>query len=202
METQWNVADNSMMPLCPSSYNPYWTGMQAGIDGYAHPYGGPLPYMGYGLGPSDIAFGFLAQDPFGAQGYLMPPGPPQMYASCFVLFLFMLSPFVFCFFVFMNVNKRGKSFFGTDTVSFGLWLREDKVPFICLFMVVYVCLQFSYDGYEHVTDRDRNFQSNNRDLANFGMAFNAGPPIVSREQFEARKADLRRKHEIESRGNR
>lgn len=118
VETQWNVADNSMMPLCPSSYNPYWTGMQAGIDGYAHPYGGPLPYMGYGLGPSDIAFGFLAQDPFGAQGYLMPPGPPQM------------------------------------------------------------------------------------DLANFGMAFNAGPPIVSREQFEARKADLRRKHEIESRGNR
>lgn len=31
---------------------------------------------------------------------------------------------------------------------------------------------------------------------------NAPPPIMSREQFEARKADLRRKREIERRGER
>lgn len=44
---------------------------------------------------------------------------------------------------------------------------------------------------------------NFRDLAaDFGMGFNAGPPIMSREEFEARKADLRRKREIERRGER
>jgi E3 ubiquitin-protein ligase RBBP6 len=41
-----------------------------------------------------------------------------------------------------------------------------------------------------------------RDLADFGMGFNAGPPLMSREEFEARKADLKRKREIERRGER
>ena len=41
-----------------------------------------------------------------------------------------------------------------------------------------------------------------RDLADFGMGFNAGPPLMSREEFEARKANLKRKREIERRGER
>ncbi|KAL6985978.1 RING-type E3 ubiquitin transferase [Sarracenia purpurea var. burkii] len=123
-EMQWKIsqdhlaAENYMMPLGPSAYNPYWTGMQPGIEGYVAPYGGPLPYMGYGLGPLDVPFGLLPHDPFGAQGYMMPPVPPQSH----------------------------------------------------------------------------------RDLADFGMCLNAGPPpIMSREEFEARKADLRRKREMERR---
>ncbi|KAF7139159.1 hypothetical protein RHSIM_Rhsim07G0110400 [Rhododendron simsii] len=121
-EIQWDATDNAMMSLCPLSYNPHWNGTQARINGYVSPYGDPLPYVSYGLGPFNVPFGFLPQDPFVAQGYMMPPVPPQMHAS---------------------------------------W-----------------------------------------DLANFGMALNAGPPFVSREQFEARKTDLRRKHELESRADR
>ncbi|KAG5523827.1 hypothetical protein RHGRI_030727 [Rhododendron griersonianum] len=110
------AADNyNMMPLGPSPYNPFWSGMQPGME-YAAPYGGSLPYMGYGLGPYDVPFGVLPQDPFGAQGFMMPTVPPH------------------------------------------------------------------------------------RDLANFGMGVNAGPPVMSREEFEARKADLQRKREIERRG--
>lgn len=41
-----------------------------------------------------------------------------------------------------------------------------------------------------------------RDLADFGMGFNAGPPLMSREEFEARKSDLKRKRETERRGER
>lgn len=44
--------------------------------------------------------------------------------------------------------------------------------------------------------------SNYRDLANIAMGFNAGPPIMSREEFEARKADLKRKRELEMRRER
>ncbi|XP_062073955.1 E3 ubiquitin ligase PQT3-like isoform X2 [Humulus lupulus] len=42
-----------------------------------------------------------------------------------------------------------------------------------------------------------------RDLAEFGMGRNLAPPhpLMSREEFEARKADLRRKREIERRGD-
>ena len=41
-----------------------------------------------------------------------------------------------------------------------------------------------------------------RDLADFGMGMNRAPPVMSREEFEARKADLRRKREMERRGER
>lgn len=43
-----------------------------------------------------------------------------------------------------------------------------------------------------------------RDLADFGMGMNVPvrPPLMSREEFEARKADLRRKRENERRGER
>ena len=44
------------------------------------------------------------------------------------------------------------------------------------------------------------FCANYRDLADFGMGLNTGPPMMSREEFEARKADLRRKREMERRG--
>ncbi|XP_050230446.1 E3 ubiquitin ligase PQT3-like isoform X2 [Mercurialis annua] len=38
-----------------------------------------------------------------------------------------------------------------------------------------------------------------RDLAEYGRGMNAGPPAMSREEFEARKADLRRRRENERR---
>jgi E3 ubiquitin-protein ligase RBBP6 len=41
-----------------------------------------------------------------------------------------------------------------------------------------------------------------RDLAEFTMGMNAPHPIMSREEFEARKADLRRKRENERRNER
>ncbi|XP_057977019.1 E3 ubiquitin ligase PARAQUAT TOLERANCE 3-like isoform X2 [Malania oleifera] len=120
-DMQWKTpqdlaAENFMMPLGPSAYNPYWSGMQPGMEGYMAPFAGPMPYMNYGLSPLDMPFGgVIPQDPFGAQGYMLPVVPPQ------------------------------------------------------------------------------------RDLAQFGMGMNAVPPIMSREEFEARKADLRRKRENERR---
>lgn len=41
-----------------------------------------------------------------------------------------------------------------------------------------------------------------RDLAEFGMGMNVAPPIMSREEFEARQAALRRKRENERRSER
>ncbi|XP_050376169.1 E3 ubiquitin ligase PARAQUAT TOLERANCE 3-like isoform X2 [Argentina anserina] len=132
-EMQWKTpqdlaAENYMMHMGPSAYNPYWNGMQPGMgmDGYMPPYGAPMPYMGYGMGPMDMPFGGpFPPDAFGGQGYMMPMVPPPQ-----------------------------------------------------------------------------------RDLADFGMGMgmngmNVGPPpIMSREEFEARKADLRRKRENERRGQR
>lgn len=122
-DLQWKTsqdfaAENYMMPFGPSAFNPYWTGMQPGMDGYMAPYPGAMPYSGYGLGPFDMPFGGMAhQDPFVAQGYMFPPVPPPQ-----------------------------------------------------------------------------------RDLAEFSMGLNAPHPIMSREEFEARKADLRRKRDNERRG--
>ncbi|XP_011081312.1 E3 ubiquitin ligase PARAQUAT TOLERANCE 3 [Sesamum indicum] len=122
-EMQWRTGqdlapENYMMPMGPSAFNPYWSGIQPGLDGFMPPYGGPVPYMGYGLSPMDVAFGgVLPHDPFGGPGCMLPyGGPPQ------------------------------------------------------------------------------------RDLAELAMGFNPGPPIMSREEFEARKADLKRKREMERRG--
>lgn len=47
-----------------------------------------------------------------------------------------------------------------------------------------------------------NFLDICRDLADFSMGMNVPPPIMSREEFEARKADLKRKRENERRGER
>ncbi|XP_039016661.1 E3 ubiquitin ligase PQT3-like isoform X2 [Hibiscus syriacus] len=107
------AAESYMISMGPSVYNPYWTGMQPGMDGFMGPYVGGMPYMGgYGLGPLDMPFGsVMPPDPFGAQGYMFHPPPSQ------------------------------------------------------------------------------------RDLAEFGMGMNVAPPNMSREEFEARQADLRRRHE-------
>lgn len=86
------AADNYMMPMGPPPppYNPYWNGgMQSGMEGYVGHYPGPMPpYMGYGFGPMDVPFGgVLPPDPFGTQGYMMPPFvPPQRYASLLSFF--------------------------------------------------------------------------------------------------------------------
>ncbi|KAK6935154.1 Zinc knuckle CX2CX3GHX4C [Dillenia turbinata] len=120
VDLQWRnaqdlAAESFMMPMAPG-YNPYWTGMQTGMEGYVPPFAGAMPYMGHGLGPLDVPFaGVMPPDLFGPQGYMMPMVPPQ------------------------------------------------------------------------------------RDLAEFGMGFNAGPPVMTREEFEARTADLRRNRESERR---
>nr|GMD76434.1 zinc finger CCCH domain-containing protein 18-like isoform X1 [Ipomoea batatas] len=126
-EMQWRppmdlAAENYMMPMGPG-YNPYWTGMQPGMEGFGGPFPAPMPYMNYGMegfgGPFQAPFGhMMPQDPFGGQGCMLPFVPPQ------------------------------------------------------------------------------------RDLANFGTGFDAGPPIMSREEFEARKSGLKRKHENERHGER
>ncbi|XP_045792306.1 E3 ubiquitin ligase PQT3-like isoform X1 [Trifolium pratense] len=115
-------AENYMMPPMgpPPGYNPYWNGMQPCMDGFMPPYAGPMHMnmMGYGLGPYDMPFANgMPHDPFGMQGYMMPPIPPPPH----------------------------------------------------------------------------------RDLADFSMGMNVPPPAMSREEFEARKADLRRKRENERR---
>ncbi|XP_021897730.1 E3 ubiquitin ligase PQT3-like isoform X3 [Carica papaya] len=116
-DLQWKgpqdqLAENYMMPMGPSGFSPYWTGMQPGRDGFMGPYASSMPYMGYGLSPLDMPFGALVpQDPFGAQSFMLPSVPPY------------------------------------------------------------------------------------RDFTGFGMGMNIPPPAMSREEFEARKADLRRKRE-------
>uniref|UniRef100_A0A2P2MI11 DWNN domain-containing protein n=1 Tax=Rhizophora mucronata TaxID=61149 RepID=A0A2P2MI11_RHIMU len=113
------AAESYMMPMGPSAYNPYWTGMQPGIDGFMAPFAGPTPFTGFGLGPLDMSFGgIMPPDPFVAQGFMMPVVPPQ------------------------------------------------------------------------------------RDLAEFGMGMNAGPPAMSREEFEAWKANMRRRREHERKAER
>ncbi|KAJ6711768.1 RETINOBLASTOMA-BINDING PROTEIN 6 [Salix purpurea] len=112
------AAESYVMPMGPSAFNPYWSGMQPGMEGYMPPYPGPMPFMGYGFSPLDIPFGgVMPPDPFGAQGYMMPV-PPQ------------------------------------------------------------------------------------RDFAEFGMNMNLRPPVMRREEFNARKADVRRHHENERRAER
>lgn len=72
-----------MMPMGPSAYNPYWAGMQPGMDGFMGPYAGAMPYMGgYGLAPLDMSFGgVMPPDPFGGQSYMFPPVPPPRFVS-------------------------------------------------------------------------------------------------------------------------
>ncbi|CAD5189912.1 unnamed protein product [Musa acuminata subsp. malaccensis] len=121
-DMQWRAyqdpgAENFGMPVAASGYNPYWAGgMPLGVDGYMAPFGGPMPFMGYAPGPFDVPFGggIFPQDPFAAQGFMMPAVP--------------------------------------------------------------------------------------RDLSELGMGsmgMKQGPPGMSRDDFDARKADLRRKREME-----
>ncbi|KAF9605601.1 hypothetical protein IFM89_017944 [Coptis chinensis] len=83
-ELQWRVsqnfaAENYMMPPAHSAYNPYWSGIQIGMDGYmAPPYPVAMPYMGYAPGPFDVPLGgVFPQNAFGGQRYPMPALPPQ-----------------------------------------------------------------------------------------------------------------------------
>lgn len=77
------AAENYMMPMGPG-YNPYWTGMQPGMEGFGGPFPAPMPYMNYGMegfgGPFQAPFGhMMPQDPFGGQGCMLPFVPPQRY---------------------------------------------------------------------------------------------------------------------------
>jgi hypothetical protein len=61
-----------MKPFGSSASNPYWTGMHPGMVACLAQYPGSfMPYMGYGMHPYDM--------PFGEQGYMFPPIPPQRY---------------------------------------------------------------------------------------------------------------------------
>ncbi|XP_059462991.1 E3 ubiquitin ligase PQT3-like isoform X2 [Corylus avellana] len=77
-DLQWKTSqdlaaeNNNLMPSGSSAFNPYWTGMQPGMDGCLAPYPGAMPYMAYGMHPYDM--------PFGAQGYMFPPIPPPQRA--------------------------------------------------------------------------------------------------------------------------
>ncbi|XP_065857817.1 E3 ubiquitin ligase PARAQUAT TOLERANCE 3-like [Euphorbia lathyris] len=125
------AAENYMMPLGPSAYNPYWNGMQPGMENYMHPFAAPMPFTGYGMGPMDMPFGgVMPPDPFAAQGYMMPFVPPQR-----------------------------------DLAEFGMGM-------------------------------------NGMNGLNGMNGVNAGPPAMSREEFEARKAELRRRRENERRAER
>lgn len=73
-----------------------------------------------------------------------------------------------------------------------------------LFTFILMYLYTSLCAFEIAVPDWLKWPPNFRDLAaDFGIGFNAGPPpAMSREEFEARKADLRRKREIERRGER
>ncbi|XP_064957580.1 E3 ubiquitin ligase PQT3-like isoform X2 [Musa acuminata AAA Group] len=74
-------AENYGMPLPPPGYNPHWSGgMPMGVDGYMAPFGGAMPFMGYTPGPFDIPYGggIFPQDPYVAQGFMMPAVPRDL----------------------------------------------------------------------------------------------------------------------------
>ncbi|KAI3938641.1 hypothetical protein MKW92_012930 [Papaver armeniacum] len=74
--SQANGADYCQMPFGTSAYNnPYWNGMQLGMDGCMAPYYG---YMGYAAGPYGGMF-TQNQNPFGGcSGYELPYAASQM----------------------------------------------------------------------------------------------------------------------------
>lgn len=170
---QWRASqdfppENYMMHMGPpSAYNPFWNGMQPGMDGFGGHFGGPMPYMGYGLGPlpMDIPFGgVFPHDPFAAQVNMM-PFPPQRYALLY----------------------------------FACWSHPPPslTHFPCRVVLIYVDLCFLHIQYFCFLIPSPLC----RDFPEHGMGFNGGPPI-SREEFEARKAELRRKRDLERRGER
>uniref|UniRef100_A0A7N0RBD8 DWNN domain-containing protein n=1 Tax=Kalanchoe fedtschenkoi TaxID=63787 RepID=A0A7N0RBD8_KALFE len=127
-EMQWKtgqeIGAGYVMPVGSAGFNPYWNGVQPGMEAYMPSFGGPMPFMGgYPLGPLDMAYGgFMPQDPFAAQDLTYPLVRPQ------------------------HPHQR-------DHGGFGM-----------------------------------------------GYTYNGGrPPAMSREEFEACKADLRRKRELEER---
>lgn len=74
-----------MMSMGPCSYNPYWTGIQPGMQAFVPPYGGPMPYMG-GFGHMDPSLGgVLPPDPLAGPGFMLPYGSPQRYNSVYLL---------------------------------------------------------------------------------------------------------------------
>ncbi|KAF9622310.1 hypothetical protein IFM89_031113 [Coptis chinensis] len=66
-ELHWRASQDCatgyyMMPPAHSPYDPYWGGMQIGMDGYMAPYAIAMPYT---------------QNPFGGLSFPMPAIPPQ-----------------------------------------------------------------------------------------------------------------------------
>ncbi|XP_058084782.1 E3 ubiquitin ligase PQT3-like isoform X2 [Magnolia sinica] len=49
--SQNHAALNHLIPFGPSSYNPYWAGMQWGVNEYMVPYADDMQCMGYAAGP-------------------------------------------------------------------------------------------------------------------------------------------------------
>lgn len=76
-DMQWRAsqdvaAGNYMMPVGPSTRNPFWPGIQQhGMEVYMAQYPSSMPYMVYGQGPFDMPHGVFVPHPV---------VPPQRYA--------------------------------------------------------------------------------------------------------------------------
>lgn len=59
------------------TFNPFWTGMEHGMEGYMAPYASSMPYMGYALDALGMPYrGFVPQYPFAAD-CMYTAVPPQ-----------------------------------------------------------------------------------------------------------------------------
>ncbi|XP_017231853.1 E3 ubiquitin ligase PQT3-like isoform X2 [Daucus carota subsp. sativus] len=63
------AAENYSTPVEPVGYNSYWNSTLPEFHGFVHPYGGQMPFIGYG--PASISFGgAFHHNPFSAQVYM------------------------------------------------------------------------------------------------------------------------------------
>ncbi|XP_027335778.1 E3 ubiquitin ligase PQT3-like isoform X2 [Abrus precatorius] len=115
---------------------------------------------------------------FGAENYMMPMGPPPGYNSYWNGMQPCMDGFMAPYAGPMQMMGYG---LGPLDMPFAGGMPQDP---------------FSMQGYMMPVVPPH------RDLAEFNMGMNVPPPVMSREEFEARKADLRRKRENERRGER
>ncbi|KAL9326728.1 hypothetical protein ACSQ67_007373 [Phaseolus vulgaris] len=132
------------------------------------------------LPPNDLQW--KTPHDFGVENYMMPMGPPPGYNS------------------YWNGMQPMDGFmapYGGPMQMMGYGLGPLDMPFagegfescsLKLLLNLVACLS--------------NPMSMYWDLADFGMGMNVPHPVMSREEFEARKVDMRRKRETERRGER
>ncbi|KAK7265950.1 hypothetical protein RJT34_33576 [Clitoria ternatea] len=129
------------------------------------------------LPPNDLQW--KTPHDFGAENYMMPMGPPPTYNS------------------YWNGMQPMDGFmapYGGPMQMMGYGLGPLDMPFAGGMHQD----PFGMQGYMNMMP----VVQPHRDLADFSMGMNIPPPVMSREEFEARKADLRRKRENERRSER